>query len=96
MEPWSHSNVQSENNTLGVVRYIGKIVLGTFNLIDFIVTIVILGGKKLSWKLKWIATFGNFSSCGNGKVLYILLGKKASYRDFWSPAETAIISETKK
>lgn len=47
METWSHSNFQSENNTLGV-RYISKVVLGISDLTGFIVRIVILGGKKLS------------------------------------------------
>jgi len=71
METWSHSNFQSENNTLEV-KYIGKRVLGISGLISLIVVIVILGGKKLSWKLKWIGSFGKFGSCGNGKFLYML------------------------
>lgn len=71
METRSHSNFQSENNTLEI-RYIGKAVLGISDLISFIVIIVILGGKKLSWKLKWIASFGKFGGCGNGKFLYKL------------------------
>lgn len=51
METWSHSNFQSENNTLGV-RYISKVVSGISDLIGFIERIVILGGKKAEWKIK--------------------------------------------
>lgn len=47
METWSHSNFWLENNTLEV-RYIGKVVLGISDLINFIVIVVILGGKTLS------------------------------------------------
>lgn len=95
METWSHSNFQSENNTLGV-GYISKVVLGISDLIGFIVTIVILGGKKLSWKLKWIASFGKFGSCGNGKLLHILLVKNPLTKTFETQLKLQNSSETEK
>lgn len=51
MEMRSHSNFQLENNTLGV-RYMGKVLLGTSDLISFILIIAILGGKKAELEIK--------------------------------------------
>lgn len=56
MEKRSHSNFQSENNTLEV-RYIGKVVLGISDLINFIVIVVILGGEKAELKIKLDSKF---------------------------------------